>query len=585
MKLPAMWTSFRGFLFVVCALLFSRQNVILGQELQVENLTGARGGNLVLAVAADPSNFNRMLAAGLPSVAITERISADLVHINRSTLRLEPSLATKWESDKTGRVYTIHLRRGVRFSDNSPFTADDVLFTFQVLTDPKIESTLAGQIETDGRFPSVTKIDDYTLKLSFQRTVGMGLRMLDSIPMLPKGRLSRAYQEGKFETVWGPAVNPADVAGLGPFRLKEYQRGVRIVLERNPYYWKIDRAGQRLPYLDTITFLVIPDLHSEALRFQQGELDLVSSPSLNPENYAALRRNQKDYTLRDLGPGLAVDYLWFNLNGGANAAGRPYVDPEKMAIFEKPEFRRAISYSLDRAGMTRSVLLGLGTPQYGIISSGNREWHYPGISQTEYNPARARELLAQIGLRDNDRDGIMEFGAKRRPFELSLLTSRGNNVREKAAQVIQDNLSKVGIRSGIQLLLPNEIASRFLGSFDYEAILFGFTPTDVAPDLQADLWYSSGSIHFWRPGQKKPAFPWESTIDTLISRLVTTMDPGIRKASFDQAQNIWSTQMPAIPTIAYNILVGWSHRLGNIRPSILAPHLVWNAEEITKRTD
>ncbi len=585
MKLPAMLTSSREFLFVICVVLFSGQNVILGQELQVQNLTGARGGNLVLAVAADPSNFNRMLAAGLPSVSITERISADLVHINRSTLRLEPSLATKWESDKTGRVYTIHLRRGVRFSDNSPFTADDVLFTFQVLTDPKVESTLAGQIETDGRFPSVAKIDDYTLTLSFRRTVGMGLRMLDSIPMLPKGRLSRAYQEGKFETVWGPAVNPADVAGLGPFRLKEYQRGVRIVLERNPYYWKIDRAGQRLPYLDTITFLVIPDLHSEALRFQQGELDLVSSPSLNPENYAALRRNQKNYTLRDLGPGLAVDYLWFNLNRGASAGGKPFVDSEKMAIFEKPEFRRAISYSLDRAGMSRSVLLGLGTPQYGIISSGNTEWHYRGISRTEYNPARARELLAQIGLRDNDGDGILEFGAKRHPFEISLLTSRGNNVREKTAEVIEDNLFKVGIRSGIQLLLPNEIASRFLGSFDYEAILFGFTPTDVAPDLQADLWYSSGSIHFWRPGQKKPAFPWESTIDTLISRLVTTTDPVIRKASFDQAQNIWSAQMPAIPTIAYNILVGWSNRLGNIRPSILAPHLVWNAEEITKHTD
>ena len=129
--------------------------------------------------------------------------------------------------------------------------------------------------------------------------------------------------------------------------------------------------------------------------------------------------------------------------------------------------------------MTRSILLGLGSPQYGPVSSGNSQWYYAGISKTEYNPARARELLAQCGLKDTNQDGILEYGEKRRPLELSLFTSRGNNIREKAAQVIQDNLAKVGIRAGIQHLLPNEIASRFLGTFEYEAILFGFTPTDV----------------------------------------------------------------------------------------------------------
>lgn len=578
-----MHIPFRRFIFWCCTIFFSTQVLLLGQDLRVERLTGIRGGNLVLAVSSDPTSFNRMLASGLSTIAVTERLSADLVHIDRGTLRLEPSLATHWETDKTGRVYTIHLRKGVRFSDNSVFTADDVLFSFQVLTDPKTRSTMAGQIETDGAFPVVTKVDDFTVKLSFQRPIGMGLRMLDSIPVLPKGRLSNAYREGRLGTVWGPTVSPQDVVGLGPFRLREYQQGIRIVLERNPNYWKKDQAGQALPYLDTITFLIVPDLNSEALRFQQGELDLVSSPSLNPENYASLRRTQANYTMRDLGAGLTVDFLWFNLNRGVNSTGKPFIDPEKLAVFENPEFRKAISYALDRSGMIRSVLLGLGAPQYGVISSGNREWYYAGTTHTDYNPALAQELLAKLGLRDENRDGVREFGSKKRPLEITLLTSRGNNVREKTAQVIQDNLSKIGIRLNTQLLLPNEIASRILVSFDYEAVLFGFTPTDVAPDLQTDLWYSTGSNHFWNPNQKKPAFPWESSADELISRLVTGTDPAVRKASFDKAQSIWSAQMPVIPTIASNILVGWSNKLGNMRPSILAPHLIWNAEEITKR--
>ncbi|MBN1569248.1 MAG: ABC transporter substrate-binding protein [Acidobacteria bacterium] len=550
--------------------------------LRIPNLSGLRGGNIVLAVSADPTSFNRMMAAGLPGATITDRLSAGLVHINRSSLQVEPALAARWESDQSGRIFTLHLRRGVRFSDGSPFTADDVVFSFQALTDPKIQCPLAGQIEVDGAFPSVKKLDEFTIQLAFKNPVGMGLRMLDSVPILPKSRLLKAYQQGRFDSAWGPTVNPAEVVGLGPYRLKEYQRNVKVVLERNSYYWKKDRSGQTLPYLDTITLLIIPDLNSEALRFRQGELDMMCSPSLNPEHYASLRRSLKNYTLRDLGPGITMDYVWFNLNRGSNRAGKPFVDPEKLALFEKPEFRLAVSHALDRDGMVRSTLLGLGVPQYGPVSTGNRQWHYGGTPKTGYSPARARELLAKIGLRDSDRDGILEYGAMRRPLEISLFTSRGNNVREKAAQIIQDNLAKIGIRIAIQNLLPNEIASRFLDSFDYEAILFGFTGTDIAPDLQTNLWYSSGNIHFWQPNQTKPEREWEAAIDALITKLIRSTDSAERKAAFNRAQDIWAKNMPAIPTIAPNILAGWSNRLGNIRPSILPPHLIWNAEEITK---
>ncbi len=551
------------------------------EYLQLQNLSGARGGDLVLAADGDPATFNQILTSGLTNITITERISADLVHVNRSNLQLEPSLAKRWEVDETGRTYTIHLRRGVRFSNGENFTADDVLFTFRVLSDPNVPSQMSGQIEIDGKPPSVTKVDDFTIQLSFPRPVGMGLRILDSIPIIPKNQLLKPYQEGRFEDAWGPTVNPKNVVGLGPFRLREYQRGVKIVLERNPFYWKKDRNGQTLPYLDTITFLIVQDLNSQALRFQQGELHMVSSPTLNPENYASLRRSPRNYTLRDLGPGLNMNFLWFNLNQGIGNGGKPYVDPEKLALFEKSEFRRAVSCALDRNGMVRSILLGLGAPQYGPVSSGNKDWYNKGISRTEYNPDHSRELLHQIGLSDANGDGILEYGDQRRPLEVMLFTTRGNSAREKAAQVIQDNLSKVGIRIGVQHLLLNEIASRFLVSFDYEAILFGIVPIDVTPDLQSELWYSSGNMHLWNPGQKKPQRAWEASIDSLISKLVKSTKPAVRKASFDQAQEIWAREMPAIPTVSSNILVGWSNRLGNIRPSIVPPHLIWNAEELT----
>ncbi len=552
------------------------------EYLQLPDITGVRGGNLVAAVNTDPPTFNRMLTSILAHTTIAERLSADLLHINRATFDLESSLAKSWEADKTGRIFTVHLRRGIRFSDGGPFTADDVIFTFQVLQDPKIETVFGGQIRVDGIFPTITRIDAYTVKFAFPRPVGMGLRMLDSVPIFSRNRMLNAYQQGKFEAAWGPGTPPQEIVGLGPFRLKEFKRGERVVLERNPYYWKKDKAGQILPYLDTITFLIIPDSNAEALRFKAGDLDVIDR--LSAENYADLRRSQNDgrYRVQDLGPGLLIDFLWFNLNRGTNAAGKPFVDPEKRAVFEKTEFRRAISHAIDRDGIARSILLGLGTSQFGPISSGNKVWYHAGIPRAEFDLSRAGALLDQLGLKDTNGDGVREFGANHQPLEFTLLTTRGSAARERIAQVIQQSLAKVGVQMQVQAILPNELGARLMESFDYEAILFGFTPTDVAPDLQSDVWNSSGELHFWCPRQPRPLRPWEAQMDQLTTRLTRSMDPAIRRETFAQIQDLWARECPAIPTIAPNMLPGWSSRIGNVRPSIMAPHVLWNAEVLTK---
>lgn len=567
-------------------LLFHLCSRLCAQDAQPEflirkGLSGTKGGSLVAAINADISTFNRMLTAGMANAMVADRLSGDLVHINRRTLELEPSLASRWEIAADGKTYTIHLRRGLRFSDGSPFTADDVLFSFQVLQDPVTAADQAGQVQIDGTFPSVTKIDDYTVRLEFPRPVGMGLRALDSIPMLPRHRLMDAFRQGNLRSAWGPGVNPELVAGMGPFRLKEYRRGIHVILERNPYYWKRDDSGQALPYLDRIVFLVIQDRNAEALRFRAGELDV--APSLSPENFALLRRMQPkgNYQLKDLGPGLGIEFLWFNLNPGRKPSGEPYLDPEKLRLFQRVEFRQAVSCALDREAMKRSVFLGLGEPQQGPVSTGNHAWRHPNLPTASYNPARARELLTRIGLSDRDRDGILEYGNRRAPLEIGLLSSRGNLAREKMTQIIRENLGRVGIRANVQLLLANEIAARFMESFDYDAILFGIIPTDVVPDLQTDLWYSSGRLHFWFPAQANPHYPWEAELDELTSRLVRTLDPKARRATCHRMQELWAQELPAIPIIAPNVIVGWKKTVGNVSPSILVPYLLWNAEELT----
>jgi peptide/nickel transport system substrate-binding protein len=278
-----------------------------------------------------------------------------------------------------------------------------------------------------------------------------------------------------------------------------------------------------------------------------------------------------------------MDFLWFNLNPGRNPAGIPFVEPEKRAIFEQASFRQAVSGALDRNGMVRSVYLGLGTPQYGPVSSGNKIWCHPDLRSPTSDIKQAKDLLARAGLKETGSNGILQFGAARRPFAFVLLTVRGDAARERTAEIIRQDLGQAGLRVSIQLLLPNELISRILKSFEYEAILLGPTPTDIVPDLQADLWYSSGASHFWYPNQSRPGTTWEATLDALTTRLVQTLDPAVRMKAFAQMQEIWAKQMPAIPTVAPNILSGWKHTVGNIRPSILVPYLLWNTAELTKR--
>ena len=544
-------------------------------------LRGAAGGHLIASISADPATFNRLFASGRANALVADQLCADLVHINRQTYELEPALAARWETAPDGRTYTVHLRRGLKFSDGSPFTADDVIFTLEALQDPKSESTIADQLRVDGKFPAVARLDNTTVRIILPRPVGTGLRAFDSIPILPRSRLLKAYQSGTLSQAWGPTADPAEIAGLGPFRLKEYQRGVRVVLERNPHYWKKDGAGQTLPYLDRLTFLVVPDRNAEALRFEAGELDVLID--MGPENFARLRRSSRaaDLSILDLGPGLGMDFLWFNLNPGKKPSGAPWVDPEKQSVFLQAGFRRAVSLALDRAGISRSVFLGLGTPQFGPVSSGNKAWYSLPAAPQAYDPAQARSLLAHIGLKAGG-DGILRFGARSRPFDLVLLTAKGNAARERSAEIIRQNLAAVGMRVSIQVLPPAELAGRFLSASDYEAILFGLTPTDIVPDLQTDLWYSSGRFHFWNPNQSRPGTPWEAEMDALIGKMVQSPDPQARKQAFNQVQAIWAQEMPAVATVAPNILCGWRRVVGNVRPSIMVPYLLWNTEELTR---
>jgi len=286
-----------------------------GEELQITaNEVGHYGGVLTVGQRSEPKTLNPATAADAPSREVIGRLTADLIHINRASQLTEPALAKSWTVSKDGRVFTVNLRHGLRFSDGQPFDADDVVFSFELYLDEKLHSPQRDLLVVGGKPIAVEKLNPFTVRFTLAEPYAAAERIFDSLAMMPRHLLEKSYQEGKFAQSWTLNTSPAELAGMGPFRLKQYVPGQKIVLERNPYFWKADRNKNRLPYLDELVFLFVGNEDAQVLRFQAGDTDIISR--LSAENYSVLSKDasSRGIQLFDLGPSLEYNFLVFNLN-------------------------------------------------------------------------------------------------------------------------------------------------------------------------------------------------------------------------------------------------------------------------------
>ncbi len=537
---------------------------------------GTYGGGLVVAQRTEPKTLNPVFAVDNASREVIRRMMADLIHINRETQRTEPALAKSWRVSPDGRRYTLELRRGIRFSDGHPLDADDIVFTFQMYLDEKLSSPQRDLLIVGGEELRVRKVDTYTVVFELAQPYGAAERLFDSIAILPQHKLEGFYQDGTFAQAWSLPTPPEEIVGLGPFRPKEYVPGQYLRLERNPYYWKVDREDQRLPYLDQITFLFVASADAEVLRFQAGESDVIGR--MSAENFAVLEAQQpkQNFRLSDLGPGLDFNFIFFNLNdlGDKNL-------PElarKQEWFRKVGFRRAISAAVDRDSIVNLVYHGRGTPLWGNVTPGNKLWLNPDIPKERFSLERARELLREAGFSWNAEGDLVD--AEGHTVEFSIISSASNAQRMQMATIIQEDLRKLGMRVQVVPFEFRALLDRLFQTYNYEACLLGLGGGDADPNPQMSVWLSSGGTHLWHLGQEEPATDWEAEIDQLLQQQLTTVRHEDRKRLYDRVQYLIAENLPVIFIANPNILVGAKTALGNFRPAILDHYTLWNVEEL-----
>ena len=330
------------------------------------------GGRLVAALRGEPQTLNPVTAVDRPSLLVVHRLMADLLHINRETQKAEPALADSWTVSDDGLTYHLELRRDVRFSDGEPFDADDVLFSFRVYLDEQLPFGGRALLHVGDRPIEPRRIDSHTVEFTFAEPAAAGLRIFDDVAILPQHLLAEPYEQGRLAEVWGPGTPPGEIAGLGPFRLREYRSGERLVLERNPHYWKVDAAGQRLPYLDELVLLFVASEDAQVIRFKAGETDVIER--ISPSNFSELERAGADasYAVRDLGAGLTYVFLVFNQNDGPD--GQSPDRQRRQTWFKQPGFRQAVSAAIDRNALVRLAYRNRATPIWSTVSPGYRYW-------------------------------------------------------------------------------------------------------------------------------------------------------------------------------------------------------------------
>jgi peptide/nickel transport system substrate-binding protein len=460
----------------------------------------AYGDIIVEGSIGDASNLIPLLSSDSTSHGIASLVFNGLVKYDKD-VNIIGDLAESWEISGDGLVITFHLRRGVKWHDGHPFTARDVMFTYELTIDPKTPTAYAGD------FLKVKKaevLDDYTFRVTYDKPFAPALMSWGST-ILPKHLL-----EGKDITASPLSRHPI---GTGPYKFKEWVPGQKIVLVSNPDYFE----GR--PYIDGNIMRIIPDMATMFLELRANGIDRMN---LTPLQYTRqtennlFRKNFNKYRYLSF----SYTYLGYNL---------------KHPLFADKRVRQAIAYGVNKDEIIQGVLLGLGREATGPYKPGT--WVYNSNVMTyPYNPGKARELLSDAGWKDTDGDGILDKNGQ--PFEFEIITNQGNEIRAKCAEIIQRRLGEIGVKVKIRILEWAAFVNDFINKRRFDATILGWTvPLD--PDIY-DVWHSS------KMGPKELNFISykNDEVDALIEKGRETFDQGARKKYYNRIQEILAEEQP-----------------------------------------
>jgi peptide/nickel transport system substrate-binding protein len=458
----------------------------------------AFGDMIVRGSIGDASVLLPVLASDSASFDITGLIYNGLVKYDRDIL-LTGDMAEKWEISEDKLKITFFLRKDVLWQDGTPLTAKDVEFTYKLYIDPKTPTAYATDFLKVKEF---RVLDDYTIEVTYDKPYAPALGSWGQA-IHPRHLL-----EGK-DVTQSPLKR--DPVGTGPYKFKEWVTGEKIVVDSYHKYFE----GR--PYIDRVLTRIIPDLATMFLELKAGRLDQMG---LTPLQYKRqtdtqwFKENFNKYKYLTF----SYTYLGYNLRDWK---------------FEDKRVRQALTMAMNRESIVEGVLLGLGQVTNAPYKP-DTMWYNQNVKKYPYDPEGAKRLLAEAGWKLEN--GVMQKDGK--PFEFTIITNQGNELRKNTATIIQSDLKKIGIDVKIRVIEWAAFLKNFINKRNFEACLLGWG-IGIDPN-QIDIWSSK------KTGENELNFVSYNNpeVDELLDQGASVYDPEERKKYYDRFQEIIAEDQP-----------------------------------------
>ncbi|HON06118.1 MAG TPA: ABC transporter substrate-binding protein [Candidatus Ratteibacteria bacterium] len=526
------------------------------------------GGTLVISSSSIPKSFNPIIAKETSTTFVTGFMFEGLTTTDAITQQVKPNLAKSWKVSQNGKEWTFYLRKDVFWNDGIQFTAYDVKFTFDMLIfNPDIPTSSRDVFTIGSKNIQIKIIDRFTVMFILPDRFAPFLRLMGQ-EILPEHKYRKIVNEKKFSFAMGLDSNPQDIVGTGPFMLEDFRPGEWVILSRNKHYWKHSPQGDTLPYLDRIIILTISDQNLALLKFRKGEIDMIS---LRAQDYLLLRKAKiSGIKFFNVGPSPSSEFLVFNQNLDSS------IPDYKKKWFRNINFRKAVSCAIDRKTIINNIFAGFGYPLYGPVNESVPEFYNPKIKKFEYNLDKAKEYLSEAGFYKKN-DGLL-YDSSGNQICFSLLTNSNNSERIEQANLIRNDLEKLGMKVNFSPVDFNSLVTRINVTKDWEAIMIGLTG-GIDPHFGKNVWTTQGHLHLWNLGSPRSVYEWEKEVDRIFEEAARQIDYRKRKMLYDRWQEIMCENQVMTFTVTSAVLYATKDKFGNLKPTVYGG-LFHNIEEI-----
>jgi peptide/nickel transport system substrate-binding protein len=494
-----------------------------------------------------------------------------------------PEIAKSWDWSEDGKQLTMHLIEGAKWSDGEPFSADDVIFTWDgYIQDTNVNAPRSKDAWSwDGKFATLEKVDENTVKFTFPI-----VKPFDAFYLMNEGNFDvmPAHQLKPLHPQWSTASpkpsykdftnalapDHLPLVTMGPWVVTEYKTDELMIMRRNPYYWKVDEDGNQLPYLDEVQYRKGPSGIGRDLCTIAGDCDHMNLE--NPSTYVQAMTAAQDPTATfnvNWGPELLGFGVIFNyaLNFGITDNDR---DVAIRTLSRDLRFRQALSYATDREGIGQSIMKGPFVRGWaGGLFPGAPDFDKSVVVYYPYDVASANTLLDEVGLKDTNNDGVREWTSgpmSGQPVVIQLGASQDAKEGQSVAEALVNQWGAVGIKVNMKVIDSQTWTNtRASGTWDMyvdrldQRFALPFTNTNnLAPVGNNFDWHRDTA------DKPREMMDFEKDLTDIINKYKVTFDTAGRKELMTQYNKIFTENVYDLGVFVSRHGLGTAKRVKNI---------------------